>query len=101
MTFPTLAGHRIVLNRLSTWAILASVCGLLAEVSALPSGVRAVLLLAFILAGPGSAIVQYWSKQLPAYAVRALVPVVGLCVVILAVSGALLMGVWSTRLTLL
>jgi CHASE2 domain-containing sensor protein len=88
-------------DRLPTWALGGAGCGLLAEVSLLPSAVKAVLLLAFIVVGPGSVAVQRFGPTLPLVAVRALVPVTGLAVVLLTSTGALFMGVWSPRVTLL
>lgn len=87
--------------RLSAWAVAGGTCGLLAAIGALPSGARAVLLLAFIAAGPGAAVLQYWAGDVPVIAQRALVPVVGLAVVILVVSAVLLLGWWAPRPVLL
>lgn len=93
-------GNRVGFHKLSTWALAGAGSGLLAEVAFLPSPARGFLLLAFILLGPGSAALQR-IHGLPTVAVRALVPVTGLALVLLTVSGALLMGVWSSRLILL
>ena len=89
------------MSRPSTWAVAGGACGLTGAVGALPSGVRAALLLAFVAAGPGSALLQYWAASIPPVAQRALVPVVGLALVVLVVSFALLLGWWSPQATLL
>jgi hypothetical protein len=89
------------LDRLPTWAIAGAGCGLLAELTLLPATVKAVLLLAFVLVGPGSAVLHSVCPTLPLLAVRALVPVTGLAIVLLTTTGALFMGLWSPRITLL
>lgn len=86
---------------LSTWAMLGSGCGLLAAIGPLPPGLKAVLLLTFVFLGPGSAVLQYWSAELPAVARRALVPVLGLSLVFLVLTGSLLLGYWHSRVLLL
>ena len=87
-------------DQLASWALAGAACGLLAEISLLPEAVRALLLLAFVLIGPGSVVLDRVGA-LPLVAVRALVPVTGLSIVLLTVSGGLLLGFWSSRLTLL
>jgi len=82
-------------------AVAGGAAGLLAGIDPLPPAVKAVLLLAFVAVGPGGALLQYWTSDVPALAQRALVPVVGLAVVVLAVTGALLLGYWSPRVVLL
>ena len=81
-------------------AVAGGVSGLLAAIPLLPPGARAVLLLAFVGAGPGSALLQFWSGRVPALAQRALAPVLGLAAVVIVVSGALLLGYWSPRVVL-
>lgn len=92
--------RHVPIDQLSTWALAGAGCGLLAEISFLPEAARALLLLAFVLIGPGSVVLDRMGP-LPLVAVRALVPVTGLSIVLLAVSGGLLLGFWSARLTLL
>jgi uncharacterized membrane protein len=100
MNVPISIRQQLPADRLSTWAIVGAGCGLLAAVPFLPSGLKALLLLTFVFVGPGSVIVDRF-KDLPIVAVRALVPVIGLSVVILIVSLSLLLGVWSSRVLLL
>lgn len=100
MTFPENVVRYLPVDELASWALLGASCGLLAEISFLPEVVRALTLLTFVLVGPGSVVLD-WMGTLPLIAVRALVPVTGLSLVILGVSGGLLLGFWSSRLTLL
>lgn len=86
-------------GQLSSWALTGAGCGLLAELAFLPAAVRALLLLAFVLVAPGSVVVE-WMGTLALVAVRALVPLTGLSIVLLSVSGGLLLGFWSSRLML-
>lgn len=100
MTVPTNAVAALRRHPLPAGAATGGVAGLLAAIGALPPGARAVLLLAFVAIGPGCALLQYWNRDLPAVAQRALVPVLGLAVVVLVVSGTLLLGHWAPRLVL-
>lgn len=104
MNFPPQTVERYLpldqLDQLASWALFGAGCGLLAELSFLPELVKALLLLTFVLVGPGSVVLD-WMGTLPLVAVRALVPVTGLSLVLLGVSGALLLGFWSSRVTLL
>lgn len=92
--------RHLPVDQLTSWALAGAACGLVAEIPFLPELARALLLLAFVLVGPGSVVLERMGP-LPLVAVRALVPVTGLSVVLLAVSGGLLLGFWSSRLTLL
>ena len=96
---PSLAAPRH--DPLPVTAAAGGVAGLLAGIGPLPAAVKAVLLLAFIAMGPGSALLQFRSDAVPSLAQRALVPVLGLAVVVLVVTGALLLGYWSPRVVLL
>lgn len=64
--------QQLPLDRLSTWAIIGAVGGLLAEITFLPSALKGLFLCAFIFLGPGSAVLE-WFPELPKYAVRALI----------------------------
>jgi uncharacterized membrane protein len=86
--------------RLSTWAIVGGVCGLLAAIPVGPEFIRAILLLSFIFVGPGSVVLQ-WSPGLPPIIVRMLVPIIGFCVVSLLLSAGLLSHFYSPRISLL
>jgi signal transduction histidine kinase len=91
--------RRLPLDQLSSWSLMAAAAGLLAEIPLLPPVIRAFLLLGFVLVGPGSVVLD-WFGELPKVAVRALIPIVGLSVVILVVSLPLFLGFWSSRVTL-
>jgi len=101
MTLPVIHWMHPRVRRLSTWAIGGAVCGLVSAVGALPSAAKAVLLLVFVFVGPGSAALEYWAATIPGVAQRALVPVLSFSIVLLAVTVALLLGVWSPRIVLL
>ena len=88
-------------SRLSTWAIGGAACGLVSAIGARPPAAKAVLLVAFVFVGPGSAALEYWAATIPAVAQRALVPVLSFSIVLLVVTVALLLGVWSPRIVLL
>ena len=81
-------------------AVAGGVSGLLAALHPLPPGVRALFLLAFVGAGPGAALVQFWSDSLAPVVRRALVPVVGVSVAICVASLSLLLGYWAPQTTL-
>jgi hypothetical protein len=93
--------HTVRLQRLPSWAVIAGVCGLIADVSTLPSVISGPLLTIFICIGPGAAVVDHWSPILTKIAVRGLVPVASFSIVLLCVSLGLLLGFWSPRVTLL
>ncbi|CAN5472769.1 hypothetical protein BH11ACT6_BH11ACT6_42290 [soil metagenome] len=85
---------------LTTTATVAGFAGLLSAIEILPSPVRVALLGAFVLLGPGSLALS-WFAHLPLNAVVALVPVVGLAVSVLVVSGLLLLGFYAPTPVLL
>lgn len=77
MTYHTSAPHR---RPTALAALAASAAGLIAAVPALPPPLRAVLLLAFVLAGPGSAVLLW--AELPRSLRLAVTPALGLAAVI-------------------
>lgn len=107
MTTPSISNHgrlyagRASLERLSTWAVLAGVCGLVAAVGPLPTVVKTLLLVVFVFVGPGAAGMHHWQHTMPVVATRALVPVLGLAVVFLILTLSLMLGGWSPRVVLL
>ena len=101
MTVITSVRKNLPVQQLSSWAIIAAGCGLVAAIPGLPSFASGLLLAFFVLVGPGSAVVDFWSDGLPKVAVRALVPTVSFSLVLLTVSLSLLLGFWSPRLMLL
>jgi hypothetical protein len=79
---------------LSAWtAILASVAAALAPVPWLPGLARGLLLLAFVLAGPGLAVTA-WTR-LSGILLASVVPVIGLTAVILVTTVVAFLGWWS------
>jgi hypothetical protein len=56
--------------------------------------VRALIIAAFVLAGPGNLAMSFFT-ELPRYALRALIPTTGLAVCIIAVTGLLMAGVYE------
>ena len=85
---------------LATIAAVAGGAGLLGAIPALPTPVRVLLVGGFMLLGPGS-LVMTWYTRLPGNAVAALVPAVSLAVGILMTSGLLLFGVYGPTAVLL
>lgn len=79
---------------LSRVASLVGVVGLLGVARFLPTVLLALMIGAFVLLGPGSLLLS-WYTHLPAYAVLALLPVVGLSFCILVVTMALLLDVYD------
>ncbi len=85
---------KAVPGRLALLAIGAAIAGFLGAVPVLPGAVLLILIGAFVLIGPGSLILS-WFGDLPTEVLCALVPVVGIAVSILIVSGLLLFGVYA------
>jgi hypothetical protein len=83
-----------VASRLALLAISGAAAGLLGAIPVLPGAVLVVLVGAFVLIGPGSLILT-WFSDLSSDVLCALVPVVGIAVSILVVSGLLLFGVYA------
>jgi hypothetical protein len=80
--------------RLSIAAVALGLVGALGAIRILPSVLLALVVAAFMLAGPGSLLLS-WYTHLPAYAVAALVPAVSVAVCILVVAGLLMLGIYS------
>lgn len=85
---------------LSRVATVIGVVGMVGAVRILPTVLLAVIVGAFMLAGPGSLMLS-WYTHLPAYAVLALLPIVGLSFCILVVTFALLLGIYHALWVLL
>ena len=83
-----------VAGRLAVLAVGGASAGLLGAVPVLPGAVLLILIGAFVLVGPGSLLLS-WFSDLPTEVLCALVPVVGIAVSILVVSGLLLLGVYA------
>ena len=78
--------HELEKATLPQWALAASVCGAISAVPILPSAVRAVALLFFVLVGPGSAMLSWF--DLPRETVLALVAPLGIAITVLAATAA-------------
>jgi hypothetical protein len=85
---------------LSRVAMVVGTVGLVGAARVLPTVLLAVIIGAFVLAGPGSLLLS-WYTPLPAYAVLALLPIVGLSFCILIVTLALLLGIYHPTWVLL
>lgn len=81
-------------SRLAVTAAVLGLVGSFAGPAILPGYAAAVVVTAFLLAGPGCLALS-WYPQLPTYAKVALVPVIGLGAGILVVTGALMAGFYS------
>lgn len=86
--------YRLRAAGLSTTAVVIGVIGVLGAAQTLPRPLQALVIGAFVLAGPGSLLLS-WYTQLPSYALVALVPVVSLAVCLLTVATLLMLGVYS------
>jgi GT2 family glycosyltransferase len=85
---------------LATTAAVTGCAGLLGSISALPTPLRVLFIGGFVLLGPGS-LVMSWYSTLPRSAVVALVPALGLAVGVLGTSGLLLLGFYGPTAVLL
>ncbi|GGQ40417.1 hypothetical protein [Couchioplanes azureus] len=94
--FDFVTGHPLLVV-----AWIAGVSGLLAAVPALPPALRAPLMLLFILGGPGSAVLAWSRRPLPASFVLAVVPVTGLAVWTVLVTASVSIPWWQPRPLLL
>ncbi|WP_422745649.1 glycosyltransferase family 2 protein [Mycobacterium sp. WMMD1722] len=81
-------------GRLALSGLLAGAVAALGTVQALPPGLRALIIAAFVLTGPGCLAVSFFA-QLPRSARLALIPTAGLAVCVLAVTGLLMIGVYD------
>jgi hypothetical protein len=81
-------------ERLAMLAIYGGVAGCIGAVQLLPGAVLLIAIGGFVLIGPGS-LVMSWFTDFPREAVYALIPVVGLSLSILVVTGLLLCGIYA------
>jgi glycosyltransferase involved in cell wall biosynthesis len=93
-------GNPIAEGRLAFAAVVFGLAGLVGLIGALPTYVLVPAVAAFALVGPGSLVLS-WYTDLPAYALVPLMPIIGLGVCIIAVTGLLMMGLYNPILTLL
>jgi GT2 family glycosyltransferase len=94
------SGSSIAAGRLALVAIVVSLLGSLGAIDSLPTIVLGLAVGAFVLGGPGSLIMS-WFTHLQAIVVAGLVPVLSIAVCVLVVSGLLMAGVYSPTLVLL
>lgn len=86
--------------QLSLAAVAFGLLGALGAIRELPTPFLAVAVGAFILVGPGTLVLS-WYPGLPPSALAALVPTVGAAVCVVALTGLLLLNVYSPVVTLL
>jgi hypothetical protein len=92
-------GNSIAKGRFALAAVVFGLIGLVGAISALPTFVLALAVAAFVLAGPGSLALS-WYTDLPSYALVPLIPVVGLATCVVTVTGLLMMGLYNPVFTL-
>jgi hypothetical protein len=86
--------YRVCADQLSRAAVVLGLVGALGAVHVLPSTLLAIVVGAFLLAGPGSLLLS-WYTHLPIYAVVALLPAVSVAVCVLVVAVALMLGIYN------
>lgn len=97
----TTAPHRLLLPlSLPTAVLAASAAGAVAAIPWLPAPLRALLLLAFVLIGPGCALLA-WRPPLPASVTIVLAPTLGVSVLALVSTAAALFSWWHPTAQLL
>jgi GT2 family glycosyltransferase len=87
-------GNAIVAGRLAVASVLLGLVGALGAVRVLPNFVLVILVGAFMLAGPGSLALS-WYTRVPTAVLVSLVPAVSLAVCLLVVTGLLMLGIYS------
>lgn len=95
ITIPRTAGPRgrVLPLNLSTTSLGASAAGAASAIPWLPAQVSALLLLTFVLVGPGCAVLA-WSSPLRASATLVFAPALGICVVVLVSTAAASFSWW-------
>jgi len=94
------SGSSIVAGRLALGAVVVSLLGSLGAVEALPTVVLGLVVGAFVLCGPGSLIMSWFTHVQPVV-VAGLVPVLSIAACILVVSGLLMAGLYAPTFVLL
>jgi GT2 family glycosyltransferase len=93
-------GNVIVAGRLATASALLGLGGALGAVRELPTFVLLILVGAFMIAGPGS-LAMSWYTRLPTVVLVALLPAVSLSICLLVVTGLLMLGFYNPVVVLL
>ena len=92
--------NSVIAGRLALTAVALGLVGSLGAVSTLPTLLLALIVGAFMLAGPGSLALS-WYTHLPTYAIVPLVPIVSVAACLVVVTGLLMVGFYSPVLVLL
>ena len=92
--------NSILAGRLSLTAVAVGLIGALGAVSALPTVVLAIAVGAFLLAGPGSLALS-WYTRMPTSVLLPLIPAVSIAICLIAVSGLLMLGFYDPVVVLL
>lgn len=89
-----LASNSIAAGRLSLASVALGLIGSLGAIQSLPTVVLAIVIAVFVLAGPGSLVLS-WYTSLPASVLVPLVPALGIAICLLVVTGLLMAGLYS------
>jgi GT2 family glycosyltransferase len=92
--------NSIVAGRLSLTAVAVGLIGALGAISALPTVVLAIAVGAFMLAGPGSLALS-WYTRMPTAVLLPLIPAISVAVCLISVSGLLMLGFYDPVVVLL
>jgi GT2 family glycosyltransferase len=87
-------------GRLAAVSVIAGLVGLLGAISVLPSFLLVILVGAYVLVGPGSLVLS-WYSHLPSGVLVSLLPALGLAICLLVVTGLLMVGVYNPMVVLL
>jgi GT2 family glycosyltransferase len=92
--------NSILAGRLSLAAVVVGLIGALGAISALPTVALAIAVGAFLLAGPGSLALS-WYTRMPASVLFPLIPAVSIAICLIVVSGLLMLGFYDPVVVLL
>ena len=92
--------NAILAGRLAVGAVALGLIGALGAVQALPTLLLAIMVGAFIFAGPGT-LVMSWYTRLPTAVLVCLVPAVSLSICLLVVTALILIGFYDPTVVLL
>jgi GT2 family glycosyltransferase len=93
-------GNSIMAGRLALAAVVLGLIGPLGAVRELPTFLRLILVGAFLLAGPGSLVLS-WYTRLPVAVAATLVPAVSIAVCLLVVTGLIMLRFYNPQVVLL
>jgi hypothetical protein len=92
--------NSILAGRLSLAAVVVGLIGALGAISVLPTVALAIAVGAFLLAGPGSLALS-WYTRMPASVLFPLIPAVSIAICLIVVSGLLMLGFYDPVVVLL